>query len=91
MSEPIEFLTLFSNSGPYRVTVKFKDHLGLVADRQMEAEEISRLVNRDTGLFAEQMEFDEWPFDVVKFDVDLVRKKLTIHARRPSADTNVTA
>ncbi|MDD3609794.1 MAG: hypothetical protein PHI49_08575 [Halothiobacillaceae bacterium] len=90
MSEAMEFLALFSDMGPYRVTVKFKDHPGRVADRQMMAEEIIRLIDRDTGMFAERMEFDGWPFDVVKFDLDPVRKKLTIHARRPSGNMDLT-
>lgn len=77
-----EYLCLFSNRGATKIQVKFKDFNGTVATQTMEPSEIIQLVSPDGGEFRKMMTFDEWPFEVYKYEIDPFKNTLTIHARR---------
>jgi hypothetical protein len=77
-----EFLCLFSNSGATKIQVKFKDFDGRVATQRMEPSEISQIISPDNGEFLTTMTFDEWPFEVYKYEIDPIKNTLTIRARK---------
>lgn len=77
-----EYLTLFSNTGNIDVSVRFKDHDGSVSNVSMEATELSKLVDPESGEFLKAMSFDEWPFEILKYEVDPVRNRLIITAKK---------
>ena len=79
-----EYLSLFQAGGEYRVQVKFKDFDGKVADSSMRAAEILKLVDPKTGSYYAKMYFDDWLFDVYKYEIDPVKRLLTIRARQCS-------
>ncbi len=78
----IEYLSLFSNQGPITVNVKFKDFDGKVTNQSMKPKEIIRILSPETGEFVRLMSFDEWPFEVYKYEIDPIKSLLTIRARR---------
>lgn len=78
----IEYLLLFSNQGPITVNVKFKDFDGKVTNQSMKPKEIIRILSPETGEFVRFMSFDEWPFEVYKYEIDPIKSLLTIRARR---------
>lgn len=78
----IEYLSLFSNQGSITVNVKFKDFDGKVTNQSMKPNEIIRILSPETGEFVTLMSFDEWPFEVYKYEIDPIKNLLTIHARR---------
>lgn len=80
--EPNEYLCLFSNSGNIKVSVKFKDHCGFIAYRQMRASEIKKLVSPKGKGFLTEMTFDDWPCEVYQYEIDPIANKLTIFARK---------
>lgn len=75
-----EYFCLFSGEGEFSVEVKFKGD-GFVAPRQATAQEIANLMNSETGGFHTAMTFDEHLFEVYKYEIDPIRKKLVIRAR----------
>lgn len=75
-----EYLLLFSGSGEFSVEVKFKGD-GFVPPRSATVLEIARLVNPETGGFHTAMTFDEHLFEVYKYEIDPIKKKLIIKAR----------
>jgi hypothetical protein len=76
-----EYLTLFSRTGELQVHVKFKDFSGTVASLRMSPEEILKLISPIDGQFLSKMSFDEWSFEVYKYEIDPLNKVVTIHAR----------
>jgi len=48
----------------------------------MEPSEIIQIVSPDGGEFRKMMTFDEWPFEVYKYEIDPIKNTLTIRARR---------
>lgn len=79
-----EYLVLFSNEGPINVKVKFKESDTFIPNREMNAAEISQLISQDKQGFLTQMTFDECCFDIEKYEINPVKKLLTIFARLPS-------
>lgn len=77
-----EYLALFSNTGDISVSVKFKDFEGIIADQKMEPIEIDKLIDHRTGKFLTRLTFDGWPFEVYLHQLDLVKKRLVIMARK---------
>ncbi len=77
-----EYLLLFSNEGATKVQVKFKDFDGTVVTQSMEPREIVRLVSPENGKFMTSMTFDEWPFEVYKYEIDPIKDIVTIRARK---------
>lgn len=87
---PVEYLQLFSNSGKTRIKVKFKDLDDTVATQIMEPAEITRLVSPESGEFIKSMNFDDWPFEIYKYEIDPIKSTLTIYARKPQNQTTQT-
>nr|WP_320135622.1 hypothetical protein [uncultured Amphritea sp.] len=81
-----EYLHLFSNNGPIKVQVKFKDHNGYVATQTMNPIEINELISSNTDMFITQMTFDDWLFEIYKYEIDPIKKIVTIRAKRSSSD-----
>lgn len=77
-----EYFLLFSNSGKTKIQVKFKDFDGTVATRAMEPSEIVQLISPENGEFLTMMTFDEWPFEIYKYEIDPIKNTLTIRARK---------
>lgn len=80
-----EYLELFSprsGAGTISVEVKFKDHDGRISDLKMSAREIEKIINPDDGEFYREMRFDDWLFDIYKYQIDPIKKKMTIMARK---------
>jgi hypothetical protein len=46
----------------------------------MDPEEITQIIHN--GKFYTQMSFDEWPFEVYKYEIDPIKNKLIIKVRR---------
>lgn len=83
---PAEYLTLFSSSsGPITVDVKFKGHAISIARRFMHPADIDKLVCNPEGGFLREMHFDERPFEIVKYEIDPIRNRLSITACTPKA------
>ena len=80
MSTP-EYLLLFSNDGDFTIDVKFKDRRGGFKKFAMKANEIVNLINPSTGEFYSEMTIDEWLFEIYKYQIDPLKKQLTIMAR----------
>ena len=77
-----EYLMLFSNNGNININVKFKDHKGSVAKLTMTSDEIVKLINPSNGEFYTEMRFDDWLFEIYKYQIDPLKKKLTIMVRK---------
>lgn len=75
-----EYLCLFSGNGEFSVEVKFKGE-GFVPLRKATAQEITKLINSETGAFHVAMTFDEHLFEVYKYEIDPAKKKLIIRVR----------
>lgn len=76
-----EYYELFSRAGELQVQVKFKNHSGTVSTLRVNPEEIVKLISPIDGQFLSEMCFDEWPFEVYKYEIDPLKKIITIRAR----------
>lgn len=83
-----EYSLLFSNSGTTRVQVKFQNFNGTISTRKMNPEEITQLISSDGRGFISSMTFDEWLFEVYKYEIDPIGNTLTIYARQ-NKDENI--
>lgn len=77
-----EYHVLFSNQGPVDVLVKFEDHDGTVPSKKMSPQEISGLISKNGKGFHTSMTFDDWPFEICKYEIDPKKNQLTIVARK---------
>ena len=77
-----EYLCLFSHEGSIEVEVKIKDFNSTIVNRRMQAAEITKLISEGTNEFITKMTFDEWTFEVYKYQIDPIKKRLTIYARQ---------
>lgn len=80
--EPVEYLMLFSNEGAIKVEVKFQDFKGTVAHQYMKPSEIIKLVSDEGEGFVTNMNFDDWPFQVVRYELDPIKNSLIIFAQK---------
>lgn len=78
-----EYLLTFSETGTIKVRVKFEQSNPWIAERRMQPQEISSLIDPQTGDFLTAMTFDDCLFELTRVDLSLARKTLTIHARQP--------
>ncbi len=76
-----EYLSMFGNTGDYKVKVQFKKLDISVADQTMTAVEINNLIDSRTGEFFSKMYFDDHLFSIDKYTIDLIKKCLVISAR----------
>ena len=77
-----EYHLLFSKNGPVTIKVKLKDFYGCIPNSAMVPSEIAKLVSCDGENFIRNMTFDEWPFDVYKYEIDPIKNIVTIWARK---------
>ncbi len=77
-----EYIELFRDKGELDIKVKFKDFDGSVTDLQMATHEIAKLINPVSQQFYTEMAFDGWPFEIYKYQIDPIKKKLTIMVRK---------
>ena len=75
-----EYFFLFSREGEFSVEVKFKGK-GSVASLRATAEEVARIVDARTGTFHTALTFDEHPFEIEKYEIDLLKKTLVISTK----------
>lgn len=80
-----EYLTLF-NGGVYTVKVKFKEFSGSVRDETMSAQEITQLISTQTGEFFSELYFDGWPFQVIKYEINPLKRVVTIFAKQAARE-----
>lgn len=80
-----EYLAMFSNEGNYKISVKFKDIDGCVADQTMSEKEVLKLIDPLTEQFYKQLRFDDWLFDVYKYEIDPVKMKIKIYAKKTTS------
>lgn len=80
-----EYLELFGNDGSITVKVKFRDVDGFISDRRLNARCINALVSEETGELLSSMTFDEHEFEVEKYEINPIKKTLTIFASDLSA------
>ena len=82
-----EYFELFSKSGEIKINVKFKDNRGLIASMNMNPREITKLISPIDGQFFSEMTFDDHPFEIYKYEINPLKKTLTIHARPLKEDS----
>ncbi len=64
------------------IEVKFLDHDGYIPPKSMWPNEVIKLLSADTHSFLKEMTFDEWSFEIVKYEIDPVKNTLVIRARK---------
>lgn len=74
-----EFLTFFSNVGDYVVNVRFPDESQYVRPMKGSDEEIAGFLAHLAQKSIVVMTFDDHPFEIGRFAVDLTKKILTLH------------
>ncbi|ORJ55898.1 hypothetical protein [Geothermobacter hydrogeniphilus] len=77
-----EYIQLFRNEGEYKIQVHFKDFDGSATELSMDANEIEKLIDPCTGNFYSAMRFDDWLFEVYKYEIDPIKKIVKIRARQ---------
>lgn len=77
-----EYLILFSNEGCIDVSVKFDDDDLMIPPKKMRPQELAVLVATEGGGFHQRMTFDEHSFAIRKYEIDPIKNKLTIFARK---------
>lgn len=75
-----EYIELFPGDGDIDVQVKFEGHDGYMPSRKMKPNEISALIAQDGMGFHTHMSFDEWKFEISKYEIHPSDKTLTIFA-----------
>lgn len=75
-----EYFALFSGEGEFSVEVKFKGE-GFVQPRWATAQEVASIVDARTGTFHTALTFDEHPFEIEKYEIDLLNKTLVISTK----------
>lgn len=81
-----EYLEVFSDNGEIDVEVKFKGFSSAVSitKAKMFSEELAKLIDRSTGSFYTAMRFDDHLLDIEAYQIDPIKNKLTIVARKAS-------
>lgn len=81
-----EFLAIFSNDGDFLVKVKFKGTDAKIANQSMVTDEINKLIDPSTGSFFSRMYFDDHLYNVDRYSVDLIKKRVEITASQIKKD-----
>ena len=77
-----EYFLIFDGSGPVRVIVKCNGKRLPVAERSMHPTEIAKLIKNDRKGFMQHMDFDEHPFEVLRYVIDPHKNLLTIEVKK---------
>lgn len=79
MSIP-EYLELFSGQGVGRVRVRFRQHDGKIASLAFSPREVLSLVTPESDTFHQYLRFDDYLFEVLKYEIEPKTQTLTIVA-----------
>lgn len=79
MSIP-EYLELFSGQGVGRVRVRFRQHDGKIASLAFSPREVLSLVAPESDTFHQYLRFDDYLFEVLKYEIEPKTQTLTIVA-----------
>lgn len=85
-----EYLSLFASEGDYEISVSFRDKRQVVAKRKTTPGDFLHLVSAKDGSFRNRMNFDEWPFEIYKYQIDLAKRHITVYAQRIEGETPKT-
>lgn len=82
-------MNYFPSLAKLNFNVKFKDNRGLIASMNMNPREITKLISPIDGQFFSEMTFDDYPFEVYKYEINPLKKTLTIHVRPLKEDSKI--
>jgi hypothetical protein len=71
---------LFTDEGLITVEVAFDNFSGKVRSFRMDAGEITKLINPDTGLFYNELKLFGRAFPILGYDIDPQRNRMTVRA-----------
>ena len=74
-----EYLTMF-DGGDIQVRVEFSNFSGRIAERSMRSDEVIRFACLSGEQFLEKMRFDDWAFNIEKYEIRVKEKLVVIHA-----------
>lgn len=83
-----EYHFIFSDEGALKVTVKFAGSNSQIPDKRMDPHQLNLLIEPSTGEFVRAMRFDDHPFELIRVDISLLRKTVTLHVRPPEIRWN---
>ena len=86
MSVP-EYLELFSGQGSARVRVRFRQHDGKIASLAFSPREVLSLIAPESDIFHQYLRFDDYLFEVLKYEIEPKTQTLTIVAT-PKQESN---
>lgn len=75
-----EYLELFSGEGAWRVRVRFYQHDGKITSIVFSPREIVSLISPETDSFHKYLRFDDYLFEVLKYEIEPKTQTLTIIA-----------
>ena len=78
--EAPEYLDLFSGQGSARVRVRFRSSDGKIASLAFSPREILSLIAAEGDAFHQYLRFDDYLFEVLKYEIDPKTQTLTIVA-----------
>ena len=79
MSVP-EYLELFSGQGSAQVRVRFRQHDGKIASLAFSPREVLSLIAPESDTFHQYLRFDNYLFEVLKYEIEPKTQTLTIVA-----------
>ena len=79
MSVP-EYLELFSGKGSAQVRVRFRQHDGKIASLAFSPREVLSLIAPESDTFHQYLRFDDYLFEVLKYEIEPKTQTLTIVA-----------
>ena len=79
MSVP-EYLELFSGKGSAQVRVRFRQHDGKIASLAFSPREVLSLIAPENDTFHQYLRFDDYLFEVLKYEIEPKTQTLTIVA-----------
>ena len=78
--EAPEYLDLFSGQGSARVRVRFRSSDGKIASLAFSPREILSLIAAEGDAFHQYLRFDDYLFEVLKYEIDPKTQTLTFVA-----------
>ena len=75
-----EYLELFSGQGAGRVRVRFRQHDGKITSVAFSPREVLSLIAPETDSFHQYLRFDDYLFEVLKYEIEPKTQTLTIIA-----------
>ena len=75
-----EYLELFSGQGAGQVRVRLRQHDGKIASLAFSPKEIISLIAPESDIFHQYLRFDDYLFEVLKYEIEPKTQTLTIVA-----------